>query len=241
MANQHNRQFRKRAVKLATKRSIPVAAQQLGVSEAVLTGWVAEAQARAESRSEEEQSHSTVGKGTKRYSGLLRHIGSFSLGVFVGVLGSLGANRIDNWSEARQTIPEVACLLLEEIKVNESISQRKHVLITDVMLDWRLHHNREALSKLNELKYQHFSNDIYDNHKAGLRFFPATASKRVEGLHVILHQVDVNEPGLIDEISREIGKEDYNLNALIYPYAQLDGHLFSLATESLKPLCYKSP
>ena len=62
----------------------------------------------------------------------------------------------------------------------------------------------------------------------------------VEGLNLVLHRVDENEPALIDAVLRDSGKEDYNLNALIFPYAELDQHLFPMTQDSLKGFCYKS-
>jgi hypothetical protein len=244
----YSRKFRKRAVRLVAQLGAAAAAQQLRVPIELLDRWIAEsapqgkAPAKGPAVPSGRSGPSPLAPMAKVYGYLRARLLTFALGFVTGVLGSLAATAIYGRWEAWRTTPEVACLLLQEVQINQSTSDRKHALITEVMLKLRESpSNRQALSKLLELKYEHFSRSIYDVRAADLRFLPSTSRKHVEGLYVMLDDLNLNEAGLIDTILRDIGREDYHLRALAYPYRLLEERAFPTAKKSLQAFCYKSP
>jgi hypothetical protein len=241
----YNRRFRRRAIQLANQRGINAAVRELGIKEELLSAWIEESQVTGQKRTPSEQSidKKSPTKLREFLHRRLRKLTSFGFvaGFVAGVLSSLAANWINNWFEARRTVPEVACLILQEIQINRSISERKHTRITEIAFDWRLQHNRDDLAALQNLKYEQFSTDTFDNRKVDLKYFSNQTRLYVEGLYGVMHYVNRNEPPLIDTTLRENGKEEYNLRAMLEPYVNLENKLFGVTEQPLKGLCYKSP
>jgi hypothetical protein len=165
---------------------------------------------------------------------------TFVVGLLSGVASTLIVTWLLNEVESRRVVPETACALLQEFDTNRRIFERKHQIVTEVILEFTESGRKDVLSELQDLKFQNFVTGSYDTRKYKLALFPVEASKHIEGLYTIMHHVEMNEPALIDTILRQPGRATYHLRALAEPYALFERIISPSTGKSLRSLCYKN-